>query len=233
MLFRSDPVTFNLDIVKDDLIGDDRCSATYEYRAFNESTQEYEVVDSCVNAGVYKLVVTGLNNSNYKLTELSEGEDYCIDFTIKQRQIMISDRTGAVLQDDGTAYILQAEYAAADINLADNIAVCLDQSEANASRAGIVFYNILGIDKDILKFEYLPVGGGDLDMRNVGGFDMQISLLTGIKAGNYIMPNVTVYHVNIVETEAIYSNVDDIQFTYGYYIEDVQQPTVRDRKSVV
>ncbi len=226
-VYDGDPVTFNLDIVKDDLIGDDRCSATYEYRAFNESTQEYEVVDSCVNAGVYKLVVTGLNNSNYKLTELSEGEDYCIDFTIKQRQIMISDRTGAVLQDDGTAYILQAEYAAADINLADNIAVCLDQSEANASRAGIVFYNILGIDKDILKFEYLPVGGGDLDMRNVGGFDMQISLLTGIKAGNYIMPNVTVYHVNIVETEAIYSNVDDIQFTYGYYIEDVQQPTVR------
>lgn len=225
-VYDGDPVTFNLTINSGDILGGDTCGVQYEYQEL-KSSGVYETVDSCVNAGDYKLLVTGLNNDNYSIPQLAESDaNYCINFKINQRQIMIEDHSGAILQDDGKAYVLKRPYQAANVDIAKDVAVCFDKSEAKPLRASIIFYNILDIDSNILKFDYVAVDGGDLDTLNVGKFDMVVSMVSGIKASNYILPESALYHIEIVEANARFENTDDISYVYGNFFADAQQPSV-------
>ena len=71
--YDGDPVVFDISIPKGTLINNETCTANYEYRMWNDYEKEYYKVDSCVNAGTYKVVVMGLSNDNYALAGAGEG----------------------------------------------------------------------------------------------------------------------------------------------------------------
>lgn len=219
--YDGEPVTFNLGITEG-LLFDETCAAEYEYRVLDTYTGEYVKTDSCVNAGTYKVVVTSLLNKNYTIPQ---GLDYCIDFVIKKRQIGFINKIDAEVEGNDT-YHIKLPYEARDIKLADEIAVFETQSDANASSARIILYNVLKKDEKILNFEYNAHGDGELNMRNVGMFEMEISLLGGISSGNYILPDITKYLVEIVEAEADFSEQTQFEYAYGNLVVNAVDPFV-------
>lgn len=227
--YDGEPVSFDLNVSASDLVKpDDVCKVNYEFKVYNAVKGEYEVTDSCVNVGAYKVVVTALSNSNYKLRDdIAQGYDYCIDFNIVPRQIHILDRTGATLSADGKAYDLQVQYQAFNIDFAIDyqIAVCFDEAEAKRQRANIVVWNVLDINKSMIDRYYLPVDGDVVDRLNVGRFDMVIGLLSGTNSSNYIMPDAVTYKIEIVPTDANFVVEDKYTYTYGNYFEDKVTPT--------
>ena len=222
-MYDGDPVVFSISIPAGSLINDEKCNVNYEYRMLDNYTNEYYKVDSCVNAGTYKVVVTSLSNENYALAGAGV-VDYCIDFVIEQRQIGLINKINAELQGD--TYYIKVPYRATDINLADEIEIYPNKSQADASGARIVLYNILNKDKSILKFDYIAYGDGELNMRNVGKFEMTMSMLGGINSGNYIMPEVTKYLVEIVEADATLSEQTRFEYPYGFLVKDRVDPFV-------
>ena len=221
--YDGDPVVFDISIPKGTLINNETCTANYEYRMWNDYEKEYYKVDSCVNAGTYKVVVTGLSNDNYALAGAGKVE-YCIDFVIEQRQIGIINKVTQELQDG--KYYVKVPYEARDIDLASEIEIYPNQSQANASGSRLVLYNILNKDKNIIKFEYSAHGDGELNMRNVGQFEMEMSLLGGINSSNYILPEVTTFLVEIIPADATLSTQKSFSYPYGFLVKDRVEPSV-------
>ncbi|MDE6605144.1 MAG: hypothetical protein K2K85_03875 [Clostridia bacterium] len=222
-MYDGDPVVFSISIPDGTLINNDTCTANYEYRMLDEYTKEYYKVDSCVNAGTYKVVVTSLSNSNYALAGAGKVE-YCIDFEIERRQIGFINKITDELQDD--KYYVKVAYQARDIDLANEVEIYPNQSQANASGARLVLYNVLNKDKNIIKFDYIAHGDGELNMRNVGQFEMEMSLLSGINSSNYVLPEVTKFLVEIIPAEATLSTQTSFSYPYGFLVKDRVEPSV-------
>ncbi|MDE6275965.1 MAG: hypothetical protein K2M75_05435 [Clostridia bacterium] len=217
------PVVFDLSLPDGTLIGTDTCTLIYEYRALDSYTGEYKYIDSCVNAGSYKVVVTGLSNSSYALPGAGK-VDYCIDFEIEARQIGFINKITA--QQDGDTYFIKVPYEAKNIMLADEIEIYPNLAQANNSTSRIVLYNVLDKDSDILQFEYVAYGEGELNMRNVGFFEMRMSMRGGVQSTNYIMPEVTKYVVEIIPTDATLSTKTKFEYPYGFLVQDRVDPEV-------
>ncbi|MDE5756340.1 MAG: hypothetical protein K2I23_04550 [Clostridia bacterium] len=224
-VYDGNPVVFSSDIPKDTLTNGDTCSAICEYRMLDSYTGEYIKVDSCVNAGTYKIVVTGLTNTNYELSMGSTYADYSIDFVIKQRKISLINGYTDEIEDD--AYKIELQYAAKDMTLADDMEIFETQQQANASKAKLKLYNVLAKDSNIVKFDYLAIGDEDLNMRNVGKFQMIMSLQSGINSGNYELPEVTKFIIEITKADVeVLSVKPSYSYPYGFFVKDQVDPYV-------
>ncbi len=53
-------------------------------------------------------------------------------------------------------------------------------------------------------------------MRNVGQFEMEMSLLGGINSSNYILPEVTTFLVEIIPADATLSTQKSFSYPYGF-----------------
>ncbi|MDE6372658.1 MAG: hypothetical protein K2L61_03860, partial [Clostridia bacterium] len=227
--YDGDPVVFDISLPNGLLINNDACTIEYEYRVLDTYTNQYTKIDSCVNAGTYKVVVTGLSNSNYALAGAGKVE-YCIDFDIETRKIGFTDNLGAELKSDdkGNYYHIKVEYSAEENTLAKDVKFFATKEEAeDAKDAKIALYNILGKDKSIIKFGYLAYGDGELDMLNVGKFEMILSLVNGNNSVNYELPDETRFVIEIVPADVELSEQRQFEYPYGYTINQKVAPFVK------
>lgn len=225
--YDGNPVVFGIDFPNGAIINNETCSANYEYRVWDSFSQSYVKTDSCVNAGKYKVVVTSLSNKNYELAGAGRVE-YCIDFVIEQLEIGFIDNMGAELIEDGDEkyYYIKVPYAAKNLTLADEVKIFSKKEQAIDSDAKLAFYNVLAKDESLLKFSYIAHGGGELDMLNVGQFEMILSLVSGDISGNYVLPDVTKFVVEIEPADAKLSDQTYFEYAYGNLIKDKVKPFV-------